>query len=396
MKILKDINFVIVTLLLAVFLPLMTDTVFSESKDTARIYYSETLDKFLLQGYDRQKKEPFFKIGLDQNISLDEFMENLPFKFYSYLLSKNLFPKELSEWANDDKIMENSQNLNIKPDMFNQKQVPIFTIFESKPKYLKLKFNEFGIRNAKEGLEFISFDTLKIDANISQRYTNALKELEFQFPFKEAYSNPNTKKPFDEGVFLIDDKYEVYHLKMVQNSPVVVRTGIKNDSISFILMAENPRKEFYGALIDRDGVKLISYDKYQLIDLVSENYDPKSSKFQLAITPLSKTVTIENEGNTTVYKLDNKYKVLDKFEYTFSGNESYENAKKTFFAFEIKQEPSYAYKLNFSDFSKNALFLNLVLFIVFLMINFKRNRSIFRALVVLLTGIYGFIAALIA
>ena len=97
MKILKDINFIIITLLIAIFLPLIADSVFNEGKKSVRIYYSETLDKFLLQGYDEVKKEPFFKVGLDNNISLDEFMENLPFKFYSYLLSKNIFPNRFKK-----------------------------------------------------------------------------------------------------------------------------------------------------------------------------------------------------------------------------------------------------------------------------------------------------------
>ena len=395
MRILKDINFIIITLLIAIFLPLIADSVFNEGKKSVRVYYSETLDKFLLQGYDEVKKEPFFKIGLDNNISLDEFMENLPFKFYSYLLSKNIFPNQFKEWANAEKIRANSQNLNIKPDMFNQKQIPLFTVFESRPKYLKLKFNEFGIRNAKNGLEFINFDTLKLDQNMSIKFNQALSGAGFKFPFKQVYSNPNTKKPFDEGVFLIDDKDEIYHLKMVESKAIAAPTGIKNDSVSFMLITENERKEFYGALVDKDGVKLISYDNYRLIDLVSDDYRPQSSKFQLAITPLSKVVTIENDAGVKAFKLDDNYRVTDRFEYVFDSCGQYESIKSMLFAFEIKKEDGYAYKFGFFEFSSKALFINIICFI-FIAFRFRKDRALLRSFVVLLTGIYGFIAAFLA
>lgn len=396
MKIVKNINLLIVVVLLSIFLPLIFDSAFNNGKNGVRVYYSEILDEFLVQGYNEAKKEPFFYVGHDKNISLDDFMQNLPFKFYSYLLSKNIFPEQFKEWADSDKIRENSQNLSIKPDVFNQKQIPVFTIFESKPKYLRLKFNKFGIRNNSDGLEFVNLENLSIDQNLSAIFTKSLKDANFKFPFIKFYTNANTKKPFDEGVFIIDGKDEIYHLKMEYNTPQVKQTGIKNSSVSLIIVNENPRREFYAALLDGEGVKLISYDNYKLVDLPSQGYNPKNMNFQLVIEPLSRVVTIESDDNVTAYKLDDKYNVLDKFEYKLKKNESFLKAKEIIFPFIIKKDYGYSYKFTFSDFSKSALFLNFALFVVFMLFCFRRSRSVFRVFLILLTGIYGFIAALVA
>ncbi len=393
MKILKIVYFGVFILFLALFLPRIIDTALSEAKKNPKVYFSENLNQFLIQGYDREAKKSYFLTESGDELSTEGFMQNLPFKFYSYLLAKGIFPDQYTDWANADKIRANSQILAIKPSFYNQKSIPLFTLLESKPKFLKLQFNNYGIRGKKDRIEFVNLETLKVDDALSQTYTDALKQSGFIFPLKCHYSNPTTRKVFDEGAFLQDKQNTIFHLKMINGKPLVKNTKIKNATIKKIIMNENQRKEFYGALIDDSGVKLISYDNYRLIPLPSRMYKPESMVYSLFITPLSRTVIINMDDKVEAYKLDNNYQILRNFSFPIENNNQWiTNIKKYLLPFTLKKKDGYRHEYTLSDFSFLVLLANALFALLYLVVTFKRKVPILHFIIIGIFGIYGFIA----
>jgi hypothetical protein len=393
MKILKIVYLGVFILFLALFLPRIIDTALGEAKKNPKVYFSENLNQFLIQGYDREAKKSYFLTESGDELSTESFMQNLPFKFYSYLLAKGIFPNQYTDWANADKIRANSQILAIKPSFYNQKSIPLFTILESKPKFLKLQFNNYGIRGKKDRIEFVNLETLKVDDKLSQTYTDALKQSGFIFPLKCYYSNPTTRKVFDEGAFLQDKQNTIFHLKMVNGKPLVKNTKIKNATIKKIIIKENQRKEFYGALIDDSGVKLISYDNYKLIPLPNSMYKPESMVYSLFITPLSKTVIINMDDKVEAYKLDNSYQILRNFSFPIENNNQWiTNIKKYLLPFTLKRKDGYRYEYTLGDFSFLVLLANALFVLLYFGLTFKREVPILHFIIIGVFGIYGFIA----
>jgi hypothetical protein len=264
---------------------------------------------------------------------------------------------------------------------------------ESKPKFLKLQFNNYGIRGKKDRIEFVNLETLKVNDALSQIYTNALKQSGFIFPIKCYYSNPTTRKVFDEGAFLQDKQNTIFHLKMINGKPIAKNTKIKNAAIKKIIINENQRKEFYGALIDDLGVKLISYDNYKLISLPSKAYKPESMVYSLYITPLSKTVIINMNDKIEAYKLNEDYQILKKFTYLIENNNQWiTNIKKYLLPFTLKKKDGYRYEYTLSDFSFLALLANALFALLYLGLTFKRKVPILHFIIIGIFGIYGFIA----
>lgn len=384
----KIIQIVILSFILAIFLPRGIDALLKSPKESASINYSEVYNDFIIQT-SKQKEVLYFK-GKDKNLSLDEYLDSLPFSFYTYLIANNRFPYD--EWRNADKIRANSQKFSIKPENFNQKHPPIFTIFESNPKYLKLGYNEFAITSDKSGIIFTNLNTLKKDENLSKEFTTTLLNLDFKFPIQAHFTNPTTKKPFDEGVFLKDSKNELFHIKMKNLAPFVKKTKIKD--VDFMLISENERREFYGAIIDKNGVSLVSYDNYSLINLPSKHYDPATDRLEISITPMSKSMSIKKNDIVYVYYFDKNYNVLRTFEYKFGTLNGLKMIKKIVLPFEIFLADSYAYKFNISNINLKVFWLNLLLFVFALYIFRNKKERFAKSILVLIFGIYGFLSVL--
>ncbi|MCI6988919.1 MAG: DUF4857 domain-containing protein [Campylobacter sp.] len=386
MKILRFIQAFMIILVLATVFPLIYDAIFSETKNKTNLYYSQTLNEFLIADYNKSTKKYTYKTQNGKSLNLDEFMRALPFKYYNFLLEKNEFPFE--KWANKDLIKTNSQNLNIKPSTYNQKKIQLFTIFEANPKYLKLNYNSFAISNL---VKFINLQNLSIDENLSQNFIAALKNANFNFPFAEFYNNPTTKKPFDEGVFLSDFDGKIYHLKMINSLPFVKDTNLKN--IDFMLVSENPRKEFYAAIIDKNGFGLISYDDYKIIRFDNLNYNPKNMEISLDINPLNKFLTIKSSDFVEMILFDYDYNELKRFK-IIKEKSQFLKVKPYIFAFWFDKDDSYKFKLKFNGYFLQTLGINLILMLFY--IAFRRKKiNIFKAAIIAFGGIYGVIAILV-
>lgn len=386
----KYIQMIIVVIVLSIFVPRVLDA--GKKSDNVNLSYSETFDKFIVMFKGVDNKTLQYQVEFESNITLDEYMENLPFKTYNYLLSKNKFPAKFSQWADSELIRKNSQTINIKPDSnYNQKQIPLYTIFESKPKYLRLGYSKFGITSDKNGINVIDMNINKIDDNRSQNFTGILKNLEFKFPIKNYFTNPSTKKPFDEGAFIQDDKDEIYHVKLVNDEIVAKKTMIKQ-KVDFMSVNENTRREFYGVLISGGVVSLVIYDNYKLVNLPSQHYDPTTDKFSLTITPVSKYLVIEKDSGSYAYKFDENYKIEREFYYPIKEKEYI--LKEWIVPFELSLKPSYRYEFEIK-FHQKAFILNVLLAILTLLLYRRNNNGLAKVGISLVFGIYGFVTLIL-
>ena len=127
-------------------------------------------------------------------------------------------------------------------------------------------------------------------------------------------------KPFDEGVFLVDADYRVFHVKRRDGQPVVVRTTIDPAfKTRHIKISENKRREYYGLLLAADDtLHLLTYDDYRLIPLPLEDYDPDRMDFKLLINPLYRTAVWSDEKTIRAVALDQNYQPLDRYTHRMS------------------------------------------------------------------------------
>jgi hypothetical protein len=169
-------------------------------------------------------------------------------------------------------------------------------------------------------MEFLNADFNSVDAALTKKFTRALKEKGFVFPARSVHGKFTVLKPFDEGVFLVDDDYSVFHVKRVNGEPVVVRTpvpqSIKTRSIK---ISENQRKLYYGLLLDGSGkVYLLAYGDYKLINIPMQDYDADRMDFKVIFNPLYRTAIYSDNDVVRALVMDRNFYPVARYEHRMS------------------------------------------------------------------------------
>jgi hypothetical protein len=252
-----------------------------------------------------------------------EFEKNLPFIYYKNMELWGLLPLPLAGQTFDKKaIKANRQVLELKPGEINDRrpQTPLWPLLESNPDQARLVFPEDRFRMTTDAIQFINADYNREDKALTEMFTQALREKGFAFPARSVNGKFTILKPFDEGAFLVDADYRVFHIKRRNGKPVVVPTPIDPAlKTRHIKISENKRREFYGLLLAENGsLHLMTYDSYRLIRLPLTQYDPDCMDFKLLVNPLYRTAVWSDEKTVRSVAMDRDYKALTHYTHGMS------------------------------------------------------------------------------
>lgn len=227
----------------------------------------------------------------------------------------------------------------------------------------------------------------------------------FVFPAKNVFGNITTRKPFDEGYLIIDSADQLFHLKMINGKPFCRNTH-KPDSIDVraIFINERDLKEFYGVVLDRKNqVYFLMYDQYRFQKIPIKGYNPDEDNLYIMGNLFYRIFNIKKDTQLLSYTTDRKYMLIDSYKENWPG--FYQTAagkiSKYIFPFTLQVRKNTTEFINFyfDDFSFKALFLNVILIIISLIIIKRRKASMTQSWVdiglILITGIYGFIGILL-
>ena len=252
-----------------------------------------------------------------------EFEKNLPFIYYKNMEMWGLLPLRLGgREFYKDAIKKNRQVLALMAGEINGHwpQTPLWPLLESNPGQVRLVFPEDRFRMTDHAMEFINADTNTVDNALTTSFTSALMEKGFVFPARSVNGKFTILKPFDEGVFLVDAEYSVFHVKRSGGRPVVVQTPIEQAlQTRHIKISENKRHKYYGLLLAGDGsLHLLTYDNYRLITLPLAHYDPDRMDFKLIINPLYHTAVYSDENTIWGVAMDGNCRPIQSYRHRMS------------------------------------------------------------------------------
>ncbi|MEA3295955.1 MAG: DUF4857 domain-containing protein [Patescibacteria group bacterium] len=403
-KISRYIIILLIVIIGAVYLPNFYWMVFQKSTSSPSIYYSAVKNEFVYKTWNRLTGSKRFD-SEGNELTDKEYRKALPFYYHNDLAKWNELPDSVKSFEFDrKKVKKEMQMVRINAKDFNDPLIQLWPLIESKPKYSRLSMPEEVFR-ITDRIEFINPAENKIIEDMSNEFTDAMLKEGFEFPSKFIFGNPTTRKSFDEGYFIVDNKNETYHLKKIDGKPFCVKTSIPNNlDIKRMFVKEDTRKEFYGLLFtNSNDVYLITYDNYKLIKLPLQNYDSDKMKFIFIADPLNRTIKFSDDDKSISVVTDRNYKLIDKFKIGSTAKENTITGKieRSLFPFKINTYSSNSHYVNF-DFTINYLFgiISIVFsLIVFFIINRKKQYNYkenwFDIVIIALTGIYGLIAVLI-
>jgi len=390
---------------LSILLPSLYWMIFDKPIQAPMVFYS-SIKKGFLFSENRTGNESEYFDNEGNTYDRKTFRTLLPLSYYSDLLKWNILPDNIDGIPISYSIIRNkSLNFSFEPKDLNTPIIDLYPLFESQSDFARLELPGELFR-VGTSLEFIDAETNKIITAKSQEFTQALHDAGFQFPAKYIAGNPTTRKPFDEGYFIIDAANSVYHLKQIKGKPFCVNTGISSDlNIRFIKVQENSMKEYYGAIVTKTNeIYLIRYNNYSLTKLPVDGYIADEMTFRLQCNPIYRMVKYYDDKGLTYTVMDSNYNYIDTYQTCWTPREEWTSSKiaAIVFPFSIERKSGdYRYiKFKFV-FTGKLAFIGILLGLIitlFLKVNIyheKLRDNWFDFVIVLFSGLFGTLAVLL-
>lgn len=409
--------FLLIIFVLSIYLPMIYGKVFIKKIEKTHLFYSPVSRDFILrEQFTKPVPGQGLKKGMGHHtkiayqkadksfITRRDFEKHLPFIYYKNMELWGLLPIEINGQVFDkNTIKKNRRVLELKSrDITDQGPLtPIWPLLESNPVRARLAFPDDRFRMTYDAMEFINADTNKIDKILTEKFTRALTEKGFVFPARSVNGKFTILKPFDEGIFIVDAEFHVFHVKRVNGNPFVIKTPIDpNLQTRHIKISENRQKLYYGLLLTKSGqIYLLSYNQYQLIPLSLEHYQPDLMNLKLIFNPIFCTAVYSDQSIIRAKVLDQNFNPVAQFSHTMSRAET-SLAKQVFsaifpFAIYFDTKENRFLSFHIKSGGRQAL-IGLTFFLgLHLLWTIFYKKSKLQPLetgIVALTGIYGLIA----
>ncbi len=399
-KITRYLMILITVLVASIYIPQIYWKIFDVNIRIPMVLYSPVINRFLILKPMESSK---YTDQLGTKYTRDKFEKLEPIFYYRQLVATDKMPDSLRGIKMDLNLIRiNNFRIKISPQGLTLPQIALYPMLESKSGRVSLEMPEDVFRITNKRMEFIDCYSNSIDEEKSELFTAALIKEEFSFPAKFIYGNPTTRKAFDEGYFVVDKNDQIFHVKMVKGKPfcknIRISESIKVKSMS---ISESPLKEFYGVIItENSDIYMITYNNYKLKKLPIIGYDCTNTTLVFRGDIFFRMVTLTNDDSLKVIMLDKNYKVFDNYMEPIENVQkmSVSTIEKYLFPFTVvlADDNTYMISLDFSFGGFVFIILNILLSILSIIlynrrgINFK--KGIIDYIIVLVTGIYGFIA----
>ena len=332
----------------------------------------------------------------------EQYEERLPFLYLRQLMISGTMKDTIRGIAMDmHDINLNKSFFSFKPTDMVTPEPGVYPLFEAESGRANLEMPEDFFRITWR-VEFIGSKTNKIIEEKSRLFSAALYQDGFAFPAKKIAGIPTTRKSCDEGYLIIDAKDQMFHLKMIKGNPfvkkVVIPDGLKFKHISCVDFKD---KKYYAYLYDSTGdIYILTQDDYELIKFPVGNFHPESEELKIYGDLFNYNVIINGDDFMRVVVLDKEYQKVKEYNETWPvrAETNYGKLFSTLFPAQISLTNENSNFINFYFTASKGfkwLIVSFVLIIIHFILIRRRGRLIRHVAdfgIILLTGIYGFIA----
>ena len=398
---------ILAVVVMSVYLPRLYHMVLDEKIGKTQLFFSPVIKKFIYREMVGEGHQFVTRDEDGNDYDRQTFETMIPFIYYKNMELWGKLPLIIDGKTFDQKtIKKNRQVFELKPRMIADRspRIQVFPLLESVPGRARLRFPEDAFRFT-DRMEFINVDTNAVDEGLTVRFTKALEQAGFVFPARMVSGRVSILKPFDEGFFIVDAAYAVFHIKRVNGQPVVVKTPIPRDlRIRNIKVSENKKREIYGSLLTEKGeLFLIACDNYKLIRLPVDNYNPDTMDFKLIINPMYRTAIYSDDHTIYAVAMDHDYQPVSRYQRVmFAGQRTMKNIIfKAIFPFYIKTADKSSGYLRFDMILNGWLSMAGIAFALLITIIYMRISKLsykehwLDPVFILFTGLFGVVAVIL-
>lgn len=331
-----------------------------------------------------------------------EFDSILPFFYFRQLVKDDRLPDSILGVKVTPKFI-NTTNFfyRYRPKDKHTPKIKLYPLFESMGKKVDIEMPGDVFR-FNDKIEFVDAETNTVLDEKSKLYMEQYEKKGFVPPVKFIAGTPSTRKPYDEGYFIVDAKSQVFHLKKVNGKPFLKNIGIDvSISPSFIATTEYPSKNIYGFLFGEDNrIYAISTDKYKLINIPVPAFSQNLDDLLIMGNMFHWNVRVINNAGLTAYALDAElFNKIDSISFPKPKiSKSFVNKWLMPFSLTFKSANSEYVKPHFSFNGWYYLVLSFIMAGLFILL-YRKKITAFSwpvpVIWIVLTGIYGLISTLV-
>ncbi|WP_127130527.1 DUF4857 domain-containing protein [Pseudoflavitalea rhizosphaerae] len=399
-KISRYLLVVLAVITFAYVLPSIYNVLFDTRINAPYITYSTTHKEYFAALW--QDGKPVFTDRHGKTYTQQQFMENTPIENYAYHLSKGTYLDSFAGMRLDPRQLQRESFFSwLELSQLNTPVYGIYPLFESQPEF-GLSFSRDYFRIGKR-IEFIDAKTNKLNEAKSRKFNEVLQKEGFSYPAKLAAGLPTLMKKRDEGWFIVDNKDQLFHLKMIKGEPwlkkIQTPAGMQ---FRYIVCNDFDADEFYAIIITPDSkIYVLNKKDYSTTELPVEGYDANKTSAIISGNLFNKTVIARSEKGVQLTTMDRDYKVIDKYFYPLPQKSEMAIGKvaSALFPFQLQLSSPDNEFISFHLTDSNNwswLALNLALVIITVILMRREGKTLERSIpdlvIVALTGIFGFLA----
>ena len=271
----------VTALVLSWAIPALVKVGTTTAQDYPFVYYSSLLQDFAVR--EKNDGKPIFRDLKGNTYTKNQYDSITPLLSFRQLLLTGGMPDTILGVHMDARLLkEKSVHWRYSPREINKPVIGLYSMFESMSGRANLESPE-DVFCLKDNIEFITIRGNMVNAEKSQRFQQALEENGFTFPARKVWGNLSPKKPYDEGYFVLDNKDELFHLKMVNGKPYARNTKAgENIDIAYFSILEVADKSIYGFIVSADGgIYTLNTEGYSLTKFDIPNIDINSHSVML-------------------------------------------------------------------------------------------------------------------
>jgi len=333
----------------------------------------------------------------------DEFELKLPLFYIRQLLISGTMPDTINGIAMDvHEISQARSSFRFRPKIMFAPDPGLYPLFESESGRANLEMPHDYFRINRR-MEFINAKENKVNEKKTQMFTAVLQKRGFDFPAKMIAGIPTTRKSCDEGYLVLDEKDQLFHIKMVEARPYVEKVEVPEDlKFKHIECVDFKNKKYYSYLISSNNeIYILTQDEYELIKLPVEGFIAEKEELRIYGNLFYYTFISRGENYVKVTVLDDEYNKIDEYNKTWSkrSERTEGNVFSYIFPAQINMADKNSSFINFyfeRTKGYNWLFLNVLLMIVYFGIirkkGFKLKKNLIDFAVIAVCGIFGFLA----
>lgn len=402
----KRIYYILILLLSAMLLswvlPWVCNLCFATSSKDPFVGWSPVLDRFVVSVTDNNDKLEIFDIdpatgGVGQYWNREQRDSLMPEIYANQLSSKGLMPDSIKGMEMSPKnIRRNRWTFSSFPHNFNRSVPTVYPLMESMPTRFDLE-DPTVVLTMDNGVKITDIATNTPDKLKTERFARMFADKGFRFPAREAHANITTRKAYDNGYLIIDGKNDIYHLKMQVNRPSMAKID-KADSIvpTHVYVVENVDRLLYGFVASATGdFYALMREEYRLVKLPGIKFNPLTDRLNILKGMFSWVIKKENdEGLLWVALNDRDLSYMGQYTFRHKPS-SYQKVSAYIFPFTTSFTSELDRKVypRITGYSWHAIYFNIVLALIMLLLSWRQSRlnAAAKVLATTIMGIYIFI-----